>query len=183
MLGDSSSDGANSDNNKKDPKKGNGVGNFLNSLLDSDDFVEVGTKLVKGITNTGISGKGKGPCQKGHFHCHRSNKCLAVAPFARAYRLNPKLDFLCDGRCQCPDCEDEDFKFCKSSFPKEATEKCLEAHRPNRSPVVEILAIRCNGNKECKDGRDEHKCNVSLKVLLWLLSIGFGFISLTGGIL
>ena len=58
MLGDSSSDGVNSDNNKKDPKEGNGAGNFLNSLLNSDDFVEVGTKLVKGITNTGISGKG-----------------------------------------------------------------------------------------------------------------------------
>ena len=46
-----------------------------------------------------------------------------------------------------------------------------------------FLLLRCNGKKECQDGRDEHKCNVSLEVLLWLLSIGFGFISLTGGIL
>ena len=59
MLGDSSSDGLNLnvDNNEKDPKEGNGVGNFFNSLL-SGDLVEAGQKLVKGITNTGISGKG-----------------------------------------------------------------------------------------------------------------------------
>ena len=57
MLGDSSSDGLNGDNNEKDPKEGNGVGNFFNSLL-SGDLVEAGQKLVKGITNTGISGKG-----------------------------------------------------------------------------------------------------------------------------
>ena len=29
MLGDSSSDGLNGDNNKKDPKEGNGIGIFL----------------------------------------------------------------------------------------------------------------------------------------------------------
>ena len=57
MLGDSSSDGLNVDNNKKDPKEGNGIGNFFDSLL-SGDLVEAGQKLVKGITNTGISGKG-----------------------------------------------------------------------------------------------------------------------------
>ena len=59
--------------------------------------------------------------------------------------------------------------------------------RNNKVPCFllqcKFFFVRCNGNKECKDGRDEHKCNVPLKVLLWLLSIGFGFISLTGGIL
>ena len=58
MLGDSSSDGLNGDNNKKDPKEGNGFRNLVNSLLNSNDIVEIGTKLVKGITTTGISGKG-----------------------------------------------------------------------------------------------------------------------------
>ena len=84
---------------------------------------------------------GNGPCQKGDFHCHKSKKCLVVTAFARAFRLNPELDFRCDGRCQCPDCEDEDFELCKSTFPKEATEKCLEANRPQNSSVW-ILAIR-----------------------------------------
>ena len=46
-----------------------------------------------------------------------------------------------------------------------------------------FFSVRCNGNIECQGGIDELKCNVSLKVLLWLLSIGFGFLSLTGGIL
>ena len=49
--------------------------------------------------------------------------------------------------------------------------------------ILDIFYIRCNGNIECQGGIDELKCNVSLKVLLWLLSIGFGFLSLTGGIL
>ena len=59
MLGDSSSDGLNDDNNEKDPKEGNGLGNFVNSLLNgADNIVHIGTNLVKEITNTGISGKG-----------------------------------------------------------------------------------------------------------------------------
>ena len=60
ILGDSSSDGINGDNNKKDPKEGNGVGNLVNSLFNGDaiDLVKIGTNAVKGITTTGISGKG-----------------------------------------------------------------------------------------------------------------------------
>ena len=62
MLGDSSNDGLNGDTDKKDPKEGNAVGNFLNSLLNgADDIVDVGSNLVKKITNSGISGKGTQP--------------------------------------------------------------------------------------------------------------------------
>ena len=49
--------------------------------------------------------------------------------------------------------------------------------------IPNIFYVRCNGKIECQDGKDELKCNVSLSVLLWLLSIGFGFLSLIGGIL
>ena len=53
--------------------------------------------------------------------------------------------------------EDESFKNCTeiefSKFPPNANEKCNDSSNPKYD--IPILAIRCNGLVECKNGEDE----------------------------
>ena len=83
---------------------------------------------------------------------------------------------------QCFGGEDEHIELCNHTFPKAATVKCFEPYRPNNSSIV-IMAIRCDGRKECKDGRDEYKCDIPFTYLLYILASGFGFISVAAAIL
>ena len=82
--------------------------------------------------------------QKMH-HCPKSNQCIWQ-------------DWVCDGFVQCLEGDDEDFDLCygRRSFPEGATFKCLEAKRFGYN--VTILATKCNGIEECKDGIDEDGC-------------------------
>ena len=53
----------------------------------------------------------------------------------------------------------------------------MEPYRPEDSPIT-ILAILCDGKKECKNGLDEKYCDIPSSYLLYILASGFGLISL-----
>ena len=61
MLGTSSNSRSKRDNNRKDPKKGNGLTELINSGINliSTDLIDGATDLIKNGINAGISGKGK----------------------------------------------------------------------------------------------------------------------------
>ena len=92
------------------------------------------------------------------YHCPKSNQCIW-------------LDWVCDGFVQCLEGDDEDFNLCykKESFAEGATLKCLEAERFGYN--VTILASKCNGIKECKDGVDEDGCQNDNKSGLFAIGI------------
>ena len=102
--------------------------------------------------------------------CDNSSKCIYS-------------DHICDGHRQCQDGQDENIDECKSrnTFSKQATVQCLEDNRPDKYPTV-IMAIPCNGKWECKNGKDEIGCDISIIYLLWVLLIGFAVISLVAGL-
>ena len=102
--------------------------------------------------------------------CDKSTKCIY-------------FDYICDGHRQCQDGQDENIDECKSrnTFPKEATVQCLEDNRPDKYPTV-IMAIPCNGKRECKNGEDVIGCDISIIYLLLALLIGFAAISVVAGL-
>ena len=104
--------------------------------------------------------------------CDNGTKCIYV-----------NLGYVCDGHRHCLDGQDENIDECKSrnTFPKQATVQCFEVNRPDKYSI-EIMAIPCNGKRECKNGEDEMGCDVSLIYLLTVLLIGFVTISLVAGI-
>ena len=71
--------------------------------------------------------------------------------------------------------EDETLKNCtdldddlSENFPPNANEKCIDPSMPGYD--IPILAIRCNGDEECKNGEDEShwycsKIQVSQKLI------------------
>ena len=77
----------------------------------------------------------------------------------------------CDGIPQCPNGADENLKICQSSFPPTATYKCLKPDVYNME--IEIMAVPCNGLKECKDGSDEENCKLPIFILVCIVSVGF----------
>ena len=88
----------------------------------------------------------KTQCQSQHMHhCSKSNQCIWQ-------------DWVCDGFVQCLEGDDEDFDLCyeKGSFAEGATVECYEKLRFGFN--VTILATKCNGIIECKDGFDEKNC-------------------------
>ena len=88
---------------------------------------------------------------------------------------------LCDGVANCPEGEDEDFEACKrkGAFPTTATHEC-QSKWVNDDVTVRILATRCNGVEECKDGSDEIDCGDSKLVLgLVIASCFVAFLSIT----
>ena len=90
--------------------------------------------------------------------------------------LNQK--FLCDGRMQCKNGEDENITLCSRYFPHEATFPCYEKFRPGYFPI-EILAVLCDGTVECQDGADEKFCDfTSLTFILTVLG-GYSFLIFT----
>ena len=111
-------------------------------------------------------------CQSNQLMCDNSTKCIYAV-----------LGYVCDGHRQCLDGHDENIDVCKSrgSFPKAATVKCFQDNRPDKYPI-EIMAIPCNGKRECKYGEDEIGCDISIIYLLCFLLIGFAAISLVAGI-
>ena len=82
-----------------------------------------------------------------YFYCHLSKTCI-------------DRDKLCDGIVHCIMGEDETLKNCTESgddlseiFPPNANEKCIDQSKPGYD--IPILAIRCNGDVECKNSEDE----------------------------
>ena len=67
--------------------------------------------------------------------------------------------------------EDETLKNCtdlSENFPPNANEKCIDSSKPGYN--IPILAIRCNGDVECKNTEDEShwycsKTQVSQKLI------------------
>ena len=110
--------------------------------------------------------------------CDNSTKCIFGSEEQIFYRYN----YVCDGHRHCEDGKDEDVDECKSRniFPKEATVPCLEDNRPDKFPIA-IMAIPCNGKRECKYGIDEMGCDISIIYLLCFLLIGFAVISVVAG--
>ena len=96
------------------------------------------------------------------YHCHKSNQCIWQ-------------DWVCDGFVQCLEGEDEDFDLCYSrgSFAEGATIKCDEAIRYGYN--VTILATKCNGIVECKNGIDEVDCENNDKK--GLIAVGILFMT------
>ena len=85
-------------------------------------------------------------CQNQNMHhCPESNQCIWQ-------------DWVCDGFVQCLEGDDEDFNLCyeRGSFAEGATVKCTEAKRFGYN--VTILATKCNGIEECRDGSDKTDC-------------------------
>ena len=67
----------------------------------------------------------------------------------------------CNGLVDCFHGEDEAFELChKESFVEAATIKCIESNR--NGDKIEILAVPCNGIRECQDGSDEDNCATML---------------------
>ena len=83
--------------------------------------------------------------QQNMYHCTQSQQCIWQ-------------DWVCNGFVQCLKGEDEDFDLCykRGSFAEGATVQCAEA-KPYEYNVT-ILATKCNGIVECKDGTDESDC-------------------------
>ena len=73
------------------------------------------------------------------FFCSESKSCI-------------KKKQLCDGIVHCLYGEDERFEHC--TFPESATLNCTERGRTSKYNI-EIKATPCNGQTECKDGKDE----------------------------
>ena len=88
--------------------------------------------------------------------------------------------FACDGHKQCEHGEDEEFTLCKerNAFPEGSGFKCNET-----GTDLEILALRCNGKIECKDGSDETNCDINIEYLFIILTLGLCIITITSGIL
>ena len=77
-----------------------------------------------------------------HFFCSQSKTCI-------------EHDKTCDGICHCQYCEDEYFEgLCQLTFPEAATIKCIESNRSLDTNIT-IMAIPCNGVRECLDVDDE----------------------------
>ena len=97
-----------------------------------------------------------------HFFCPHSKTCVEEAR-------------TCDGICHCYYCEDETFdKLCEHTFPEAATIKCYESDRPVGINIT-ILAIPCNGVRECKYKNDED-CESKLYISLVIMAILFAII-------
>ena len=111
-----------------------------------------------------------GTCHSDQLMCDNSTKCIYS-------------DYICDGHRHCQDGQDESIDECKSRniFSKQATVLCLEDNRPEKYPVV-IMAIPCNGKRECKNGEDVIGCDISIIYLLLALLIGFAAISVVAGL-
>ena len=89
-------------------------------------------------------------------------------------------DQVCDGVANCPHAEDEDFQIChnKSTFSPMATIKCLKKDIYNVD--VTILATKCDGITECKDGVDEIFCSISGEYFLFTTLFAISIIILVG---
>ena len=102
-----------------------------------------------------------------YFFCSRSKTCV-------------EHDKTCDGICHCLYCEDEEFDdVCFNTFPDAATIKCIEADRPYGINIT-ILAIPCNGIRECRFKNDEDcesKWHISLiTMLIFFVLISSGWL-------
>ena len=82
------------------------------------------------------------------FYCSKSSTCI-------------KKSLTCNGLVDCFHGEDEAFEVCHNkSFVEAATIKCIESNRNGED--IEILAVPCNGIRECRDGSDEDNCATML---------------------
>ena len=72
---------------------------------------------------------------------------------------------------------DEDLDLCirKNAFPAHASVECEKAGPFFNGIKINIKAVRCNGEEECADGKDEKDCSIPL----WLSII----IVLAGGLI
>merc|ERR1711860_237206 len=97
----------------------------------------------------GKRGEEKDFCdQPDDFYCPKSSTCT-------------KKSLTCNGLVDCFHGEDEAFELChKESFVEAATIKCIESNR--NGDKIEILAVPCNGIRECQDGSDEDNCATML---------------------
>ena len=66
----------------------------------------------------------------------------------------------------------------KGAFSEGSGFKCNET-----GTRLEILALKCDGRKECEDGSDEDNCDINIEFLFIILIIGLCIISVTAGIL
>ena len=109
-------------------------------------------------------------CYPDHLMCDNSTKCI--------YSV-----YVCDGHRQCQDGQDENVDECKSrnAFPKQATVQCSEDNRSDKYSIF-IMAIPCNGKRECKNGEDKIGCDISFIYLLIFLLMGFAAISVVVGL-
>ena len=97
-----------------------------------------------------------------HYFCEKSRTCIEKIK-------------LCDGIFHCLWGEDEQFDICKNTFPEAATIKCIEADRPPWINIT-ILAIPCNGERECLDVNDEN-CESNWYITFGTMIIFFILIS------
>ena len=83
---------------------------------------------------------------------------------------------VCDGIANCPFAEDETYELCENRFSVLATIKCHKKDIFNL--VITILAIKCDGIEECKDGIDEMNCSMDDSVLPAAITIAtlFAFV-------
>ena len=83
------------------------------------------------------------------FRYHQTNKLFLV-------------DKTCDGIFHCMKGEDEQFNICNKTYPEEATIECVENRLEGFN--VTIMAVPCNGIRECRYGEDENHCGENQNV-------------------
>ena len=84
---------------------------------------------------------------------------------------------MCDGVANCPNGDDEELEMCNDIgvFSDLATFECEKKDVYN--VTIMINAVLCDGNFECKDGKDENNCSLPdyvLIVSLVIVIISFG---------
>ena len=103
--------------------------------------------------------------------CNKTATIDLTAIDSKEFTVYLEKSEICDRTMHCPDGEDEEFERCQNqnTFPPEATFQCESPWNQNNNTNVTILAAKCNGIKECKNGEDEKGCEIDDRILYAVL--------------